>query len=57
MPYATAEHVCFGNNVSRPFVARGFDRLFPGLNDQQCDVLLLEFANREMSGLARERFA
>jgi 5-methyltetrahydropteroyltriglutamate--homocysteine methyltransferase len=48
----TAVHVCFGNNASRPFVRRDFARLMPAMADLDCDLLLLEFANREMAGLA-----
>lgn len=47
----TALHICFGNNASRPFVRRDFDRLMPAMNALDCDLLLLEFANREMAGL------
>lgn len=48
----TAVHVCFGNNASRPFVRRDFGRLMPAMADLDCDLLLLEFANREMADLA-----
>lgn len=48
----TAVHVCFGNNASRPFVRRDFGRLMPAMGDLACDILLLEFANREMADLA-----
>ena len=47
----TAVHVCFGNNASRPFVRRDFGRLMPAMGDLACDMLLLEFANREMADL------
>jgi 5-methyltetrahydropteroyltriglutamate--homocysteine methyltransferase len=47
----TAVHVCFGNNASRPFVRRDFARLMPAMGDLKCDLLLLEFANREMADL------
>ncbi len=47
----SAVHVCFGNNASRPFVRRDFAPLFPGLDQLNCDILLLEFANREMADL------
>ena len=47
----TAVHVCFGNNASRPFVRRDFGRLMPAMGDLACDLLLLEFANREMADL------
>ncbi len=48
----TAVHVCFGNNASRPFVRRDFGRLMPAMGELDCDMLLLEFANREMGDLA-----
>ncbi len=48
-----AVHVCFGNNASRPYVRRDFGRLFPGLDQLNCRILLLEFANREMADLDR----
>lgn len=48
---ATAVHVCFGNNASRPFVRRDFGRLMPAMGALACDLLLLEFANREMADL------
>lgn len=48
----TAVHVCFGNNASRPFVRRDFGRLMPAMGNLACDMLLLEFANREMADLA-----
>jgi 5-methyltetrahydropteroyltriglutamate--homocysteine methyltransferase len=47
----TAVHVCFGNNASRPFVRRDFARLMPGMGDLKTDILMLEFANREMADL------
>ncbi len=47
----TAVHVCFGNNASRPFALRSFDRLMPGLEALDCDILMLEFANREMADI------
>lgn len=57
-----AVHVCFGNNASRPYVRRDFGRLFPGMDQLNCRMLLLEFANREMADLDRlpalaERYA
>jgi len=48
----TAVHVCFGNNASRPFVRRDFGRLMPVMGTLECDLLLLEFANREMADMA-----
>jgi 5-methyltetrahydropteroyltriglutamate--homocysteine methyltransferase len=44
-------HVCFGNNASRPYTPRDFDRLEPALEMLTADCLVLEFANREMAGL------
>ena len=46
-----AVHVCFGNNASRPYVRRDFKRLMPAMGNLDCDLLLLEFANREMADL------
>lgn len=57
----TAVHVCFGNNASRPYVRRDMTRFAEEMGGLDCRLLLLEFANREMSeidllaGLA-ERF-
>jgi len=45
----TAVHVCFGNNASRPFARRDFARLLPGMDRLETDILMLEFANREMA--------
>ena len=50
---ATAVHVCFGNNASRPNIPRDLGRLFPALGQLNCPLLLLEFANREMADLDR----
>lgn len=50
-PGAFAVHVCFGNNASRPYTPRDFDRLEPALEGLKTDMLVLEFANREMAGL------
>lgn len=47
----TAVHVCFGNNARRPFVRRDFERLMPAMGTLQTDILMLEFANREMADL------
>jgi 5-methyltetrahydropteroyltriglutamate--homocysteine methyltransferase len=44
-------HICFGNNASRPYTPRDFDRLERVLEDLAADCLVLEFANREMAGL------
>lgn len=48
---ATAVHVCFGNNASRPYVRRDMGRLFPAIGSLDCSMLMLEFANREMADL------
>lgn len=50
-PGGFAVHVCFGNNASRPYTPRDFDRLAPALETLKADWLFLEFANREMAGL------
>jgi len=42
-------HVCFGNLRGRPQSARSYAPLLPHLRDARCDVVLLEFANREMA--------
>ena len=47
----TAVHICFGNNASRPFARRDFGRLMPAMGALDCNMLLLEFANREMADL------
>jgi 5-methyltetrahydropteroyltriglutamate--homocysteine methyltransferase len=47
----TAVHVCFGNNASRPFARRDFKRLMPAMGTLQTNILMLEFANREMADL------
>ena len=56
-----AVHVCFGNNAGRPFADRRFGRLMVALERLECEQLVLEFANREMSevellGLLSGRF-
>jgi 5-methyltetrahydropteroyltriglutamate--homocysteine methyltransferase len=50
-PNAFAVHVCFGNNASRPYTPRNFDRLQGALETLKADWLFLEFANREMADL------
>lgn len=50
-PGGFAVHVCFGNNASRPYTPRDFDRLEPALEALKAEWLFLEFANREMAGL------
>ncbi len=42
-------HVCFGNLRGRPQSARSYEVILPHLRDARADVILLEFANREMS--------
>ena len=42
-------HVCFGNLRGRPQSPRTYAPILPHLRDARCDVVLLEFANREMA--------
>jgi 5-methyltetrahydropteroyltriglutamate--homocysteine methyltransferase len=42
-------HVCFGNLRGRPQSPRTYASILDGLRDARADVLLLEFANREMA--------
>lgn len=42
-------HVCFGNLRGRPQSARSYRDILPALREARADVLLLEFANREMA--------
>jgi 5-methyltetrahydropteroyltriglutamate--homocysteine methyltransferase len=42
-------HVCFGNLRGRPQSARSYAPLLAALRDARCDVLMLEFANRELA--------
>jgi 5-methyltetrahydropteroyltriglutamate--homocysteine methyltransferase len=42
-------HVCFGNLRGRPQSTRSYAPLLPALRDARCDVLMLEFANRELA--------
>ena len=42
-------HVCFGNLSSRPRGKRQYRWMFPELLEADCDELVLEFANREMT--------
>lgn len=44
-------HLCFGNLRGRPHSARSYSEILPGLRDAGADLLLLEFANREMAGI------
>ncbi|MEQ9643829.1 MAG: methionine synthase [Alphaproteobacteria bacterium] len=46
---AAALHVCFGNNASRPMAKRDLAPLLPAMSRLDCDLLMLEFANREMA--------
>jgi len=47
----TAVHVCFGNNAGRPFADRRIAPMMDAIRALPCDVLLFEFANREMAEL------
>ena len=42
-------HVCFGNLRGRPQSPRTYSPILPHLRDARCDVVFLEFANREMA--------
>lgn len=42
-------HVCFGNLRGRPMLPRSYAPVLPHFRDVGCDVVFLEFANREMS--------
>lgn len=42
-------HVCFGNLRGRPQSPRSYRPIIPALGDAHADVLLLEFANRELA--------
>ena len=44
-----ALHLCFGNLRGRPHSPRRYRDLLPALGDARADVLMLEFANREMA--------
>jgi 5-methyltetrahydropteroyltriglutamate--homocysteine methyltransferase len=44
-------HLCFGNLRGRPHSPRRYGALLPALREARADVLLLEFANREMAEL------
>ena len=44
-----AFHLCFGNLRGRPHSPRRYRELLPALRDARADVLMLEFANREMA--------
>ena len=45
----TAVHVCFGNNAGRPFADRRIAPMMDAIQSLPCDVLMFEFANREMA--------
>jgi 5-methyltetrahydropteroyltriglutamate--homocysteine methyltransferase len=45
-------HLCFGNLRGRPHSPRRYGDLLPALRDAGADVLMLEFANREMAEVA-----
>jgi len=47
----TAVHVCFGNNAGRPFADRRLAPMIDAIQSLDCDVLMFEFANREMAEL------
>jgi 5-methyltetrahydropteroyltriglutamate--homocysteine methyltransferase len=42
-------HVCFGNLRGRPQSPRTYAPILPHLREARCDVVFLEFANREMA--------
>ena len=42
-------HLCFGNLRGRPHSPRSYGNLLTGLREARADLLLLEFANREMA--------
>ena len=46
---AVGLHVCFGNLRGRPLSARTYAPILPHLRYARCDVVFLEFANREMA--------
>ena len=47
----SAVHVCFGNNAGRPFADRRIGPMMDAVQSLPCDVLMFEFANREMAEL------
>ena len=47
----SAVHVCFGNNAGRPFADRRIGPMMDAIRSLPCDVLMFEFANREMAEL------
>lgn len=51
VPAKTAVHVCFGNNAGRPFADRRIGPMMDAVASLPCDLLMFEFANREMAEL------
>lgn len=49
----TSVHVCYGNNASRPMAERSMHRLMDAMTALDTDLLVLEFANREMAEVDR----
>ena len=47
----TAVHICFGNNTGRPFADRRIAPMMDAVESLPCDILMFEFANREMAEL------
>jgi len=47
----TAGHVCFSNNAGRPIAGRRLAPTLDAIRSIDCDVLMFEFANREVSEL------
>ena len=47
----TVVHVCFGNNAGRPFADRRIGPMMDAIRALPCDILMFEFANREMAEL------
>ncbi|MDE0147929.1 MAG: cobalamin-independent methionine synthase II family protein [Rhodospirillaceae bacterium] len=47
----TAVHVCFGNNAGRPFADRRIGPMMDAIRALPCEILMFEFANREMAEL------
>ncbi|MGE0736328.1 MAG: cobalamin-independent methionine synthase II family protein [Alphaproteobacteria bacterium] len=50
-----AVHVCFGNNAGRPMADRRLEPLLDAVEQLAVPHLVLEFANREMSGVEHLR--
>ncbi|MXY40004.1 MAG: cobalamin-independent methionine synthase II family protein [Rhodospirillaceae bacterium] len=47
----TVVHVCFGNNAGRPFADRRIGPMMDAIRALPCEILMFEFANREMAEL------